>query len=203
MSARPVHRQAQRFLLGHWLHILLLGIFGAVGITSLHELAHAAAVWLQGGELLEFVVLGDEEAWGHVRYSFPEGVGYSDRLISAAPALAALGALMLGVAGAMVRPERDGQLARALFFWLCLMPAGELGFMGLGYFTVGARCDLYYALGPISWPVRLAGLALGCSLVALLYALQRRLFDELALGQGAFALLGVTAVAMLCGVLLI
>ncbi len=199
----PAHRQALRFLLGHWLHFILLGIFGVVGITSLHELAHAVAVWLQGGEVLEFVVLGDEEAWGHVRYQFPEGVAYSSRLISLAPAIAALAALTLGWLLALVGPRKDGHIARAVFFWLCLMPVGELGFMGLGYFTVGARCDLLYAFGPISWPLRMAGLALGCVVVALLYALQRRLFDELRLDQGAFALLGVMAVAGLCGVLLI
>ncbi len=200
---RTAPRQALRFLLGHWLHFLLLAIFGVVGITSLHELAHAGAVWLQGGDLLEFVVLGDEEAWGHVRYQFPQGAAYSARLISAAPAIAALGAMMTGVVASMLGPERDGHIAKAVWFWLCLMPAGELGFMGLGYFTVGARCDLLSAFGPITWPLRLAGLAMACSVVALLFGLQRRLFDQLALSQGAFALLGALALLGLCGVLLI
>jgi hypothetical protein len=204
MSApRSIPRQALRFLLGHWLHFLLLGIFGVVGVTTLHEGAHAMGVWLQGGELLEFVVMGDEESWGHVRYQFAPGAQYSARLISLAPAIGALGALMVGLVAALFGPRRDGHLAKAVWFWLCMMPAGELGFMGLGYFTVGARCDLFYALGPITWPLRLAGLAMGCSVVALLYGLQRRLFDDLALGQGAFALLGGLAVVGLCGVLLI
>ncbi len=200
---RAALRQALRFLLGHWLHLLLLAGLGVVGITTLHELAHALAVWAQGGILEEFVVLGDEEAWGHVRYSFPQGVSHSSRLISLAPAIAAVGALMLGLLVALLGPRRDGHIARAAYFWLALMPAGELGFMGMGYFTVGARCDLFYALGPISWPLRLAGLGLACCLVALLYTLQRRLFDDLALGQGAFATLGGIAVVGLWGVMLI
>ncbi len=190
-------------MLGHWLHFLLLGIFGVVGITTLHELAHAGAVWLQGGELLEFVVMGDEASWGHVRYQFAPGAVYSARLISLAPAVTALGALMLGLGAALLGPRRDGAVARAVWFWLCMMPAGELGFMGLGYFGVGARCDLFYAFGPITWPLRLAGLAMACAVVALLFGLQRRLFDDLALGQGAFALLGALAFVGLCGVLLI
>ncbi len=203
MSRLPVHRQALRFLFGHWLHLILLALFGVVGITGLHELAHAAAVWVQGGVVDELVVLGDEEAWGHIRYHVPEGVRFSARLVSLAPAIAAVAALMVGLVVAMVGPRRDGHLARAVYFWLALLPAGELGFMGLGYFTVGARCDLYWALGPISWPTRLAGLAMACCVVSLLFALQRRLYDRMALDAGAFTLLGGVALLGLCGALLI
>ncbi len=198
-----VVREVLRFTLAHWLHFLLLLGLGVVGITSLHELAHAVAVWVQGGELLDFRVLHDGTSWGHVQYRFPEGVAYNARLISAAPAIAALGAFGLGSLVAVVSKPGDGHVPRAVFFWLCLMPVGELGFMGLGYFTVGARCDLWYALGPISWTLRCLGGLMACCVVALLYGIQRRLFEDLALGPGAFALLGTVAFVGLVAVMLL
>src|SRR5262245_55064424 len=77
-------REALRFLLRHWPHALLV-IPGVLGVTILHEGAHALAAMAQGGIVTEFVWLPSPGRWGYTAYHFPPGVAYSSFAISIAP----------------------------------------------------------------------------------------------------------------------
>lgn len=56
-------RDVVRFFKTHWPHVLL-GIPGAIAITAVHELAHCAAVWVQGGTVTDFVFIPSGAQWG-------------------------------------------------------------------------------------------------------------------------------------------
>lgn len=56
-------REIWTFMRRHWLHVLLVPP-GALLVTLLHESAHAVAVWIQGGTILEFVWQPTKQLWG-------------------------------------------------------------------------------------------------------------------------------------------
>ncbi len=64
-------RDVVSFFRGHWPQILV-GIPAAFGVTALHELAHCAAVWTQGGTVTDF-----RRAFGPTRPAFCAlGIGF-------------------------------------------------------------------------------------------------------------------------------
>src|SRR5262245_36372498 len=72
------------FFKNHWIHIII-AIPAAIAFTVLHELAHCAAVWIQGGTVTEFVWLPSKAEWGHIRYLFPADTTYNATAISLSP----------------------------------------------------------------------------------------------------------------------
>lgn len=74
------------FLQRHAAHLVFL-LPAAVGVTVLHELAHAMAVVLAGGTVLDWGILPRDGAWGHVGYRLPIERAGAMRVIAAAPYL--------------------------------------------------------------------------------------------------------------------
>lgn len=118
-------REAGTFISTHWMHFLLL-LPALIGVTVVHEAAHAVAVLGQGGVVPEFRCWPLAGHWGQIRYSFPAGAQYAATAISLAPyalwlALCALTALV-----ALRRQARPFWLASTLFFWCLLVPLADV-----------------------------------------------------------------------------
>jgi hypothetical protein len=76
-----------RFLWRHRWWLAAIAFPGSVLVTLLHESAHAAAVGLLGGELLQFVWWPTDGHWGFVRYRMPDPNGPEIRWVALAPYL--------------------------------------------------------------------------------------------------------------------
>ncbi|MFT4548188.1 MAG: hypothetical protein ACI8XO_004181 [Verrucomicrobiales bacterium] len=185
-----------QFLKRIWWHFLLL-LPGCILVTVLHEAAHALVVILQGGEIVEFVVLPDGAHWGFVRYVFPDGQEYSELAVALAPYFMWIGfAACASVLGWL--PIRwKFWSASMIFLWLFVVPLGDLGNAAFPWVFVGADNDFRAGLGE-------AGASAALGIVLLLggafywgYILQRRLFREAALGWAGFgSLFGLVVVGL-------
>jgi hypothetical protein len=192
-----------RFARGHWIHLLLAPLLGLTLVTFLHECAHAALVLVQGGQLLDFSFLPSARGFGYVSYNFPPGADYSVVAISLAPylmwtAIAAatlLVALLWRIPGRPERPEgaRGTGIpfwaASTLFCWFFAVPLGDCAMACAGY-LLGARNDLFHALGPPDEGIALVLALLGVYALLLGFGLQRLLYRERSLslwGYGTLA----------------
>ena len=186
-----------RFFRGHWAH-LLLAIPAVVGFTVVHELAHCAAVWIQGGQVTEFVWLPSPGEWGHMRYEFQRGVVYSARFISLAPYLCWL-LLCLLSAGLSLKPRPwPFWFGSTLFVWCFIVPLADISNTALPYLTRAADNDFLRAFGEPTLPIATV-VGIGTTvLVCLGFAIQRRLYRERAVGLAAY---GVLAAAGAVGII--
>jgi hypothetical protein len=177
-----------RFFRGHWVH-LLLAIPAVVGFTVVHELAHCAAVWMQGGKVTEFVWLPSSGEWGHMQYKFPSGVIHSDWLVSLAPYFCwLLLCLCVGVLSLNPRPW-PAWISSTLFVWGFIVPIADTANTALLYLMSSSNNDFRHALGAPTLPIALA-LGIGTLvLVCLGFAIQRRLYRERAVGLAAYTVL--------------
>jgi hypothetical protein len=106
--------------------VALAPVLFFVGVTFLHEAAHAAAALALGGTVTEFAFLPSGNNLGHVRWLPPAGApGWLAGLVSVAPyamwSLLASGTALL--AARRVRLNR--WLAAAIFFWGYVVPLGD------------------------------------------------------------------------------
>ena len=185
---RQTWQDIVRFFKGHWLH-LLLAIPAVVGFTVVHELAHCAAVWIQGGQVTEFVWLPSPGEWGHMRYEFQRGVVYSPQFISLAPYLCWL--LLCLLTGALSLRPRPWPFwfASTLFVWCFIVPLADIANAALPYLVWTSDNDLLHAFGQPALSIA-AVLGIGATvLVCLGFPIQRRLYRERAVGLGAYSLL--------------
>lgn len=162
-------------------HVLVAPLLLLVGVTFLHELAHAGVALALGGRVNELVFLPDGQAFGHMRWDAPPGAGFVDHaLVSVAPYLmwSAVAAAVLAFAAL---PNRLHWLAAStLFLWGYVVPLGDIA----GNLFAGAG-DLYVP-GPDGLLVQGVGAGLLLVAAALGYWLQRRLFGERAVGVGGY-----------------
>ena len=162
-------------------HVLLAPLFLFVGVTFLHEMAHAGMALALGGRVEELAFLPSAAGLGHVRWHPPPGAGVVEHtLVTLAPYL-----MWSGVAGTVVSfaalPNRLHWVAAStLFLWGYVVPLGDIAanlFAGAGDLHLpGAEGLAVQALG--------AGLLLVSA--ALGYWLQRRLFGEHAVSVGGY-----------------
>ena len=143
----PLHYEIFQFVKWHWPH-LVAAIPLALVSTLLHETAHAVAVWVQGGTVLEFVWFPSGDNWGHVRYSFPPDRVYSDFFISVAPYLFWTLCAATCVVLAFLLPQpvsfRTGSI---LYIWLYVAPLADIGYAAFPYLQ-GKQNDFLSAFGP-------------------------------------------------------
>lgn len=175
----------------HKWHALALPV-GAVLVTALHESAHAIAVLVQGGEVLEWSVLPNGENWGYVRYQFAGDVHFDGRAISLAPYAMWLG-LMAVTTVAAAWPVRWGFAAGSTWFvWGYVVPWLDI-VNAWAPWLGGKDNDLMDAFGPAGW-IAAAGLAVAATLVALVgLAVHRGLYRERAMSAGLYAVMVVAA----------
>jgi hypothetical protein len=145
-----IEHKTLTFLKKNWWHVILL-IPGVTFITFLHEFAHAVAVKIQGGKVIEFVWFGDTNHWGHVRYSFPKGVEYNDMVISLAPYGSALVLFLIGCSLAFFFKDKIYLLSSFIFVWHIILPIAEIAHALLPYSFYNAENDFHHAFGISEW----------------------------------------------------
>jgi hypothetical protein len=196
-----IWRELLSFFKSHWPH-LLIALPAAFLITIIHESAHAAAVVLQGGELLEFSPWPSEGEWGHVEFKFASGSNFSPAAIALAPYAVCLAACALAWLLAMRRKAYPVWLASLIFIWLYVAPLGEIANAAVPYLG-GESNDLTEPFGPPTAGKWLGVIALiGVSSV-LGFPLQRRLYGVRALSGQAYMILCVATLAALLTMILL
>ncbi|MBN8418141.1 MAG: M50 family metallopeptidase [Verrucomicrobia bacterium] len=190
-------REIWAFIRRHWLHVLLVPP-GALLVTVLHESAHAFAVWVQGGTILEFVWLPTTERWGYVSYDPPVLRGFSTFFVSIAPYLLWLFLAAVAAALSLRRRPYGFAVSSSLYFWLFVVPLADVANAAFPYLD-GRSNDFLHAFGPPSWTI-FEEIAL-LSVLALIigHPVQRRLYRTLALRLRSYLVLSLAAVFFIVG----
>lgn len=180
-----------QFFKGHWPHLLLL-IPGALGVTVLHELAHCTAVWAQGGIVTNFVWLPTAGRWGYMQYMFPDGIPYDAMAISLAPYAMWAGCCLMAGLLSLKRTPWPYWLASCIFFWLFIVPVGDIANAAVPYVLRNAANDFQHAFGGTGiWDVLPLGVF---ALVSVVFGffLNRCLFRGRALRAATYGVLAFT-----------
>lgn len=187
---KPALKQTIRFLIRHWPHVLI-AVPMVIGVTALHESAHALAVVVQGGEVLQFSIWPDGDRWGFVTY---RNVG-SHFAVAIAPYAMWVGMMIAAAALAMSAKGWPFAPASTVFIWGYVVPFGDIAntwTMWVG----GAGNDFAHAFGGAGL-LGGVGLAAACVLVVVAgYPVHRRLYGEAALPLAGYAALGGAAIAL-------
>jgi len=152
-----------------------------VGVTFLHEAAHAAVALALGGTVTEFAFLPGPQALGHVRWQPPTGApAWMGDAVGVAPYVMWSLVAAATIALARLRVRLNRWVAAAIFFWCYFVPLGDIAWN-----LYGGRGDL--AVGGIDGLiVQVIGSVALLVAFALGYDVQRRLFRERAVGPGGY-----------------
>ncbi len=184
------------FIRRHWPHLLLV-VPGALLITMVHEGAHAAAVLVQGGTVLEFVWLPVADRWGHVSYD-PSAVGafFSPFLVAIAPYL--LWLFLAAVAGLLSLRRRQFAFAAAssLYLWMFLAPLADVANTAFPYLA-GRDNDFMQAFGPPTLSTWVLTALLGALALVMGHPVQRRLYRTQGLSLPAYLVLSSAVVVLI------
>lgn len=187
--------QALRFVWLHRFHALLC-LPALVGVTVLHEAAHALAVVLLGGEVTYVSFWPTRERWGHVSWHEPPAGMHLRWLVTLAPYLMWLTlAGAAAVFAALSRPK-PLWLASTVFVWCFALPVLDvaLAICTYGLYRSGDLLDLF---GP-STAARITITVIGAVLFGTSgYVVQRKLYGDCALGPMAYAMLALASAAAL------
>ena len=144
-----------------------------VGVTFLHEAAHAVAALALGGTIEEFAFLPGADNLGHVRWTAPAGAPpWFGDLVGVAPYVmwAVMAGAVLELARRRVRLNR--WVAAAVFYWCYFVPVGDIAwnlYGGGGDLAIGGGDGV--ALQAIGTTAIIAAYLLG-------HWVQTRLLDE-------------------------
>jgi hypothetical protein len=189
-----------RWVLGLWPHLIALPVMFFV-FTALHESAHALAVIVQGGEIIEFSIIPTADVYGYIQYRFPEHSTASSWFVSVSPYLMWLGVMVATSALAFVRLW-NWWFGSTMFLWGYLCPWLDI-YLHWCRFQAGVRgplSDFSHAFGePAAWGwVLLAVMATSVAVWG--YYLHRRLYHDRYLSvPGYVALVILTGGAILAG----
>ncbi len=176
-NGHPV-RTTLRWLLWLWPHVLVLPVMFFV-FTGLHESAHALAVVAQGGEVLEISIIPSTQAYGYIRYQFPENSNASFWFVSVAPYLMWLGFMSLTSVIAFIR-KWNWWIGSTLFIWGYLCPWLDI-YLHWTTFQMGDRGPLSDFAHAFDRPTSL-GWVLWATISTIVavwgYVLQRRLYQK-------------------------
>jgi hypothetical protein len=190
-GADPWWRQVARSLVPFAPQLALAPALFFLGVTFLHEAAHAVVAIVLGGRVVEFAFLPGPNNLGHVRWEPPpHAPPWIGELVSIAPYVmwSVLAAATAVFAWLGVRVSR--WLAAAIFFWCYFVPLGDIAWN-----LYGGKGDL--ALGGFEGLI-LQVVGTTGFLVAFVvgYFVQRRLLREHAVNvRGYLAGAGVLGVA--------
>jgi hypothetical protein len=188
-------RAVARGLLPFAPQLALAPVLFFVGVTFLHEAAHAVAAIALGGTVTEFAFLPGPDALGHVRWEAPpHAPPWLHDLVRVAPYVMWSAVATVTILLAWRRGRVGRWAAAAIFFWGYFIPIGDIAwnlYGGRGDLAIGGMDGL--VLQAIGTVALLVAFAAG-------YPVQRRLFGERAVGIGgyvacAFALGAASAVA--------
>lgn len=196
---KAILRELWAFIKPHWPH-LIVAVPMVVGVTLLHESAHALAVVAQGGEVIEFRVLPTEENWGQVRYRFDPGQPFSQFAVSVAPYAMWVG-FMLGAAvlSAASRGRWPMGQASTVMVWGYLIPWGDTVIHWVAW-LFGRPNDFAQAFGAPGASDE-AAFALAVVVVSVGgYFVQRGLYGARALRPAAYGALAVVTNLALCAI---
>lgn len=186
-------RALWRLACRHWPHLVLAPV-ALVGVTMVHEAAHAAVALAQGGELTDFQVnvLPVDGVWGSIRYRFPPGARYSADAISLAPYALWVGIMALVMLASRLRRSWPFWAASLVFVWGYVIAFGDLANAWVGWLHRGNN-DFAHAFGPPGAGAELGLAAVALAVCALGYGVHRRLYGALALPPLTFAALSAAA----------
>ena len=189
-------REILRFLRRHWAHAVALPVM-ALLVTVLHEAAHAAAVWAQGGTVIDFVWLPSAGHWGYVRYRFPAGPPPSGFAVAIAPYVLWLALAAATSAAGLRRRDFPFRWGSTLFVWGFCVPLADIANAAFPYLR-GRENDLRHAFGPPS-PVAWGAVVLLTSVACVAaFPLHARFYGENRLSPGAYvALTGLSVAGLL------
>ncbi len=144
-----------------------------VGVTFLHEAAHALVAIALGGTITEFAFLPGAHNLGHVRWEPPPNApAWMSDAVSVAPYVMWSLLAAATVAFAWRRARLNRWLAAAIFFWCYFVPLGDIAwnlYGGQGDLAVGGLDGL--VVQAVGSAALLAAFALG-------HLVQQWLFDE-------------------------
>lgn len=192
-APRPLIQELTTFFRRHWIH-LVLGIPGVVAVTVVHELAHAVAVWAQGGTVTEFAWWPAGGHWGHVRYRFPEGAGASRTAVALAPYGLWINLWLLAGLLSLRRTQWSIAAAASIYIWLFVVPCGDIANALVPWLLSDTDTDFRQAFGPALPQYHAAGLGFGIVAILVGFLLQRGLYRVEALGVAPYGLLAGVAV---------
>lgn len=175
------------FIRRHWPH-LLLAVPGALLFTVIHEGAHAAAVLLQGGTVLEFVWLPVADKWGYVGFDPPAMGAFSDFFVSIAPYLLWLSLAAVAAVLSLRRRPFAFPAASSLYFWIFVAPLADVANTAFPYLA-GKHNDFMQAFGPASLLAWVLIVLLGTLALVMGHLVQRRLYRAQGLGLPAYLVL--------------
>jgi hypothetical protein len=176
-GGRGFWRDTTRALIPFGPQVALAPLLFFVGVTFLHEAAHAAVALALGGTVTEFAFLPGPHALGHVRWEPPPGAApWMSDAVRVAPYVMWSTVAAATIALAWLRVRLNRWLAAAIFFWCYFIPLGDIAwnlYGGQGDLAIGGVDGLIVqAIGTVAL---LAAFALG-------HGVQRRLFRERAVG---------------------
>lgn len=190
-------QEIKTFLFRNWWHLILF-IPGAYAITFLHELAHAIPVWLQGGEVVEFVWYGgNTEYWGHISYTFPENIEYNSFIISIAPYTLAFMIFVITFLVSLNVKSINYIFASCVFIWLIVVPLAEIAYALFPYNLYGKKNDLMYAFGEPTFTVSIFTFGLTVIGVLFAYIAHKKLFHPKVLSFKSFIFLSSIPILIL------
>ncbi len=193
-----VFKEIWDFFKRHWLHFLLAPP-GAILCTALHEAAHALAVLLQGGRVLEFAWMPGGGRWGYIRFLFPPGGGQSREAVSIAPYVLWLSMMLLTALLAWRWPQPRPSIAATLFIWCFVVPLGDIANTALPYW-LGWENDFTAAFGVASLWSRSGIILFGAAATISGRWVEQRLYGAKSISWAAYMLLALSGL-LLVGVL--
>lgn len=122
---KNVTKDILSFFRSHWPH-LIIAIPVAIALTIVHELAHCSVVWIQGGNVTDFVWLPSGSEWGHIQYSFPKGVEYNQTAVSFAPYAFWICCCLLAGLLSLKKSPWQFWFASIIFVWLFIVPMADI-----------------------------------------------------------------------------
>jgi hypothetical protein len=157
--------------------VALAPVLFFVGVTLLHEAAHAVVALALGGTVTEFAFLPSGGNLGHVRWVPPPGApGFYGDLVTVAPyvmwSLFAASAALLAVRRARLGPW----LGAAVFFWCYFVPLGDIAWN-----LYGTHGDLAIG-GAEGLVMQTVGTVALLGAYTLGHPIQRRLFGDRSVG---------------------
>jgi len=185
-------RDLAAFFSGHWPH-MIIAVPAAIAFTVVHELAHCAAVWVQGGRVTDFVWLPSGDEWGHMEYVFPAGAQYNATAVSLAPcAFWIICSLLAGMLALKRSPWRF-RSASVIYVWLFIAPVADIAYAAAPYLLWSADNDFHKAFGPVRPMFVVIAIACAALVACYGYFLNKRIYRDRALGLPAYAVLTATA----------
>lgn len=183
-----------QFFKSHWPHFIV-AIPAAIGITVVHEFAHCIGVWIQGGEVTNFVWLPSMTEWGHMEYIFVANARYNQTVVSFAPYMFwILLSLFAGVLACKRKPWPFWS-ASTMFLWLFVAPLADIANAAIPYLLWNSDNDFYHAFGEMRPAFIIVALLFGIASVTYGYLINKRLYRERSIGLPAYCLLA-TATAL-------